>query len=539
MKNAPQISLTVTGESKDSVSQIAVQIDMKKYFKLALTVDLALDTTTAKQTVSFSGYNGKLLELGLNGSLPLKNVQDVSVKAYVNGNLAAGQNLGTGLITYNPTSAGGGTPHYAPGYFDGTSFVFQLKGLIEAMNATSSTTPAYSAAFNSGNAVHFAHKVSLYDKKDAEYNAGTSKFTNYKSIYKMINDAAKEANVDIRKPANSSGGSSGEGKGLNAILWEFFTDATATGDIADKEVLKQGDIWLKKHVSLAAKGDANDPGAGLVIYDGTKDDEYNSYSKLGSRVVDAWNLAKDWIIGSEANHNATPKTYGILYWTDGDTTRKGGITLNKAGKENDLLDAVNFFIRRAVDSTQTVVNKKFDELFFETKDNENNMFVAKSLGLFTKTGTAPNEVYTSTLASTIGNGAYIGVSNVKNQGLTGALEVRDSKEGTTVYAHLDGSAKIIAFDAAKVTTFATAHFTDVSVANQGGVDAINELMLYTRTVTGTAPNEVVTFEWLKTNADVIYKPEIKEKGTNGQPGYVAPVASNGYLLSLRDAFLAK
>lgn len=317
---------------------------------------------------------------------------------------------------------------------------------------------------------------------------------------------------------------------------------------------------LKNILTLFGKNDQWIIGYDLIKGEGatvdlsglTKMDELMSFDK--------WINMEAGKVKVPANMNGV---YGIFNW---DTENyNGGVILSKAGVQNDLLDAINVFVTpgKNEDGTYKDVDAdflaefadyyvaalgyflgEFDSVKTQEIDAIDMKYAYAKFQYATKaitkevfetekeahknalkayyTSAVANKVFTKILgvsfenndrsyvAQLIEGGLYLHLGSVKNAGINGYIEIKDSLEGTKSYAFVSGHINVVENDVnAKITEwgintadFATDLFTPAKV-NATDEDAAYYAKIATvegtnvKQVTKKVENDTETYEYTK------------------------------------------
>ena len=375
------------------------------------------------------------------------------------------------------------------------------------------------------------------------------------SVVKMINEAAAKARTDYFNKKGASNASYADdadkkpSKNLNQTVYEMLggklvlkKDGKSYEDVSEKDVMTKlnGLIGnyirfdldttsskdnyfntLKNILTLFGKNDQWIIGYDLIKGEGatvdlsglTKMDELMSFDK--------WINMEAGKVKVPANMNGV---YGIFNW---DTKNyNGGVTLSKAGAQNDLLDAINVFVTtgKNEDGTYKDVDAdflaefadyyvaalgyflgEFDSVKTQEIDAIDMKYAYAKFQYATKaitkevfetekeahknalkayyTSAVANKVFTKILGVTFENndrsyvaqliegGLYLHLGSEKNKGINGYIEIKDSLEGTKSYAFVSGHINVVENDVnAKITEwgintadFATDLFTPAKV----------------------------------------------------------------------------
>lgn len=380
------------------------------------------------------------------------------------------------------------------------------------------------------------------------------------SVVKMINEAAAKARTDYFNKKGASNASYADdadkkpSKNLNQTVYEMLggklvlkKDGKSYEDVSEKDVMTKlnGLIGnyirfdldttsskdnyfntLKNILTLFGKNDQWIIGYDLIKGEGatvdlsglTKMDELMSFDK--------WINMEAGKVKVPANMNGV---YGIFNW---DTKNyNGGVTLSKAGAQNDLLDAINVFVTpgKNEDGTYKDVDAdflaefadyyvaalgyymgEFDDVKTKEIDAIDMKYAYAKFQYATKaitkevfetekkahknalkayyTSAVANKVFTKILGVTFENnersyvaqliegGLYLHLGSEKNKGINGYIEIKDSLEGTKSYAFVSGHINVVENDVnAKITEwgintadFATDLFTPAKVNETDG-----------------------------------------------------------------------
>lgn len=317
---------------------------------------------------------------------------------------------------------------------------------------------------------------------------------------------------------------------------------------------------LKNILTLFGKNDQWIIGYDLIKGEGatvdlsglTKMDELMSFDK--------WINMEAGKVKVPANMNGV---YGIFNW---DTKNyNGGVILSKAGVQNDLLDAINVFVTpgKNEDGTYKDVDAdflaefadyyvaalgyflgEFDSVKTQEIDAIDMKYAYAKFQYATKaitkevfetekeahknalkayyTSAVANKVFTKILGVTFENnersyvaqliegGLYLHLGSVKNKGINGYIEIKDSLEGTKSYAFVSGHINVVENDVnAKIAEwgintadFATDLFTPAKV-NETDADAAYYAKIATvegtnvKQVTKKVENDTETYEYTK------------------------------------------
>ncbi len=317
---------------------------------------------------------------------------------------------------------------------------------------------------------------------------------------------------------------------------------------------------LKNILTLFGKNDQWIIGYDLIKGEGTTVD-LSGLTKMDELMsFDKWINMEDGKVKVPANMNGV---YGIFNW---DTENyNGGVILSKAGAQNDLLDAINVFVTpgKNEDGTYKDVDAdflaefadyyvaalgyflgEFDSVKTQEIDAIDMKYAYAKFQYATKaitkevfetekeahknalkayyTSAVANKVFTKILGVTFENtersyvaqliegGLYLHLGSVKNAGINGYIEIKDSLEGTKSYAFVSGHINVVENDVnAKIdewgidtADFATDLFTPAKV-NETDADAAYYAKIATvegtnvKQVNKKVENDTETYEYAK------------------------------------------
>lgn len=530
----PELSIEV-GLKNKAISGLAIG------YKLVTetgtdTASLNLDFSLSNERVSITNptVGNKALNIGAVAELAQKNLK---AEAEVYGVADFSEDMKN--LVFATAKINGAE---SKGYFNGQTVYFDTNAVYAGLGQAAPDNTKYNVTI--GNI-------------DKETYAKTNS-----SVVKMINEAAAKAKTDYLNKKGASNASYADdadkkpSKNLNQTVYEMLggklvlkKDGKSYEDVSEKDVMTKlnGLIGnyirfdldttsskdnyfntLKNILTLFGKNDQWIIGYDLIKGEGatvdlsglTKMDELMSFDK--------WINMEAGKVKVPANMNGV---YGIFNW---DTKNyNGGVTLSKAGAQNDLLDAINVFVTtgKNEDGTYKDVDAdflaefadyyvaalgyflgEFDSVKTQEIDAIDMKYAYAKFQYATKaitkevfetekeahknalkayyTSAVANKVFTKILGVTFENndrsyvaqliegGLYLHLGSEKNKGINGYIEIKDSLEGTKSYAFVSGHINVVENDVnAKITEwgintadFATDLFTPAKV-NETDADA--------------------------------------------------------------------
>lgn len=562
----PELSIEV-GLKNKAISGLAIG------YKLVTetgtdTASLNLDFSLSNERVSITNptVGNKALNIGAVAELAQKNLK---AEAEVYGVADFSEDMKN--LVFATAKINGAE---SKGYFNGQTVYFDTNAVYAGLGQPAPDNTKYNVTI--GNI-------------DKETYAKTNS-----SVVKMINEAAAKAKTDYLNKKGASNASYADdadkkpSKNLNQTVYEMLggklvlkKDGKSYEDVSEKDVMTKlnGLIGnyirfdldttsskdnyfntLKNILTLFGKNDQWIIGYDLIKGEGatvdlsglTKMDELMSFDK--------WINMEAGKVKVPANMNGV---YGIFNW---DTKNyNGGVTLSKAGAQNDLLDAINVFVTpgKNEDGTYKDVDAdflaefadyyvaalgyflgEFDSVKTQEIDAIDMKYAYAKFQYATKaitkevfetekeahknalkayyTSAVANKVFTKILGVTFENnersyvaqliegGLYLHLGSVKNAGINGYIEIKDSLEGTKSYAFVSGHINVVENDVnAKITEwgintadFATDLFTPAKV-NETDEDAAYYAKIATvegtnvKQVTKKVENDTETYEYTK------------------------------------------
>ena len=558
----PELSIEV-GLKNKAISGLAIGYKLGKD-----TASLNLDFSLSNERVSITNptVGNKALNIGAVAELAQKNLK---AEAEVYGVADFSEDMKN--LVFATAKINGAE---SKGYFNGQTVYFDTNAVYAGLGQAAPDNTKYNVTI--GNI-------------DKETYAKTNS-----SVVKMINEAAAKAKTDYFAKKGASNASYADdadkkpSKNLNQTVYEMLggklvlkKDGKSYEDVSEKDVMTKlnGLIGnyirfdldttsskdnyfntLKNILTLFGKNDQWIIGYDLIKGEGatvdlsglTKMDELMSFDK--------WINMEAGKVKVPANMNGV---YGIFNW---DTKNyNGGVTLSKAGAQNDLLDAINVFVTpgKNEDGTYKDVDAdflaefadyyvaalgyymgEFDDVKTKEIDAIDMKYAYAKFQYATKaitkevfetekeahknalkayyTSAVANKVFTKILGVTFENnersyvaqliegGLYLHLGSVKNAGINGYIEIKDSLEGTKSYAFVSGHINVventvnakIAEWGINTADFATDLFTPAKV-NATDEDAAYYAKIATvegtnvKQVTKKVENETETYEYTK------------------------------------------
>lgn len=526
----PELSIEV-GLKNKAISGLAIG------YKLgADTASLNLDFSLSNERVSITNptVGNKALNIGAVAELAQKNLK---AEAEVYGVADFSEDMKN--LVFATAKINGAE---SKGYFNGQTVYFDTNAVYAGLGQAAPDNTKYNVTI--GNI-------------DKETYAKTNS-----SVVKMINEAAAKARTDYFNKKGASNASYADdadkkpSKNLNQTVYEMLggklvlkKDGKSYEDVSEKDVMTKlnGLIGnyirfdldttsskdnyfntLKNILTLFGKNDQWIIGYDLIKGEGTTVD-LSGLTKMDELMsFDKWINMEDGKVKVPANMNGV---YGIFNW---DTKNyNGGVTLSKAGAQNDLLDAINVFVTpgKNEDGTYKDVDAdflaefadyyvaalgyflgEFDDVKTKEIDAIDMKYAYAKFQYATKaitkevfetekeahknalkayyTSAVANKVFTKILgvsfenndrsyvAQLIEGGLYLHLGSEKNKGINGYIEIKDSLEGTKSYAFVSGHINVVENDVnAKIAEwgintadFATDLFTPAKV-NETDPDA--------------------------------------------------------------------
>ena len=562
----PELSIEV-GLKNKAISGLAIG------YKLVTetgtdTASLNLDFSLSNERVSITNptVGNKALNIGAVAELAQKNLK---AEAEVYGVADFSEDMKN--LVFATAKINGAE---SKGYFNGQTVYFDTNAVYAGLGQAAPDNTKYNVTI--GNI-------------DKETYAKTNS-----SVVKMINEAAAKAKTDYLNKKGASNASYADdadkkpSKNLNQTVYEMLggklvlkKDGKSYEDVSEKDVMTKlnGLIGnyirfdldttsskdnyfntLKNILTLFGKNDQWIIGYDLIKGEGTTVD-LSGLTKMDELMsFDKWINMEAGKVKVPANMNGV---YGIFNW---DTKNyNGGVTLSKAGAQNDLLDAINVFVTtgKNEDGTYKDVDAdflaefadyyvaalgyymgEFDDVKTKEIDAIDMKYAYAKFQYATKaitkevfetekeahknalkayyTSAVANKVFTKILgvsfennersyvAQLIEGGLYLHLGSVKNKGINGYIEIKDSLEGTKSYAFVSGHINVVENDVnAKITEwgintadFATDLFTPAKV-NATDEDAAYYAKIATvegtnvKQVTKKVENDTETYEYTK------------------------------------------
>ena len=558
----PELSIEV-GLKNKAISGLAIGYKLGKD-----TASLNLDFSLSNERVSITNptVGNKALNIGAVAELAQKNLK---AEAEVYGVADFSEDMKN--LVFATAKINGAE---SKGYFNGQTVYFDTNAVYAGLGQAAPDNTKYNVTIGNINKETYAKTNS--------------------SVVKMINEAAAKAKTDYFNKKGASNASYADdadkkpSKNLNQTVYEMLggklvlkKDGKSYEDVSEKDVMTKlnGLIGnyirfdldttsskdnyfntLKNILTLFGKNDQWIIGYDLIKGEGatvdlsglTKMDELMSFDK--------WINMENGKVKVPANMNGV---YGIFNW---DTKNyNGGVTLSKAGAQNDLLDAINVFVTpgKNEDGTYKDVDAdflaefadyyvaalgyymgEFDDVKTKEIDAIDMKYAYAKFQYATKaitkevfetekeahknalkayyTSAVANKVFTKILGVTFENnersyvaqliegGLYLHLGSVKNAGINGYIEIKDSLEGTKSYAFVSGHINVventvnakIAEWGIKTADFATDLFTPAKV-NATDEDAAYYAKIATvegtnvKQVTKKVENETETYEYTK------------------------------------------
>ena len=562
----PELSIEV-GLKNKAISGLAIG------YKLVTetgtdTASLNLDFSLSNERVSITNptVGNKALNIGAVAELAQKNLK---AEAEVYGVADFSEDMKN--LVFATAKINGAE---SKGYFNGQTVYFDTNAVYTGLGQAAPDNTKYNVTI--GNI-------------DKETYAKTNS-----SVVKMINEAAAKAKTDYLNKKGASNASYADdadkkpSKNLNQTVYEMLggklvlkKDGKSYEDVSEKDVMTKlnGLIGnyirfdldttsskdnyfntLKNILTLFGKNDQWIIGYDLIKGEGTTVD-LSGLTKMDELMsFDKWINMEAGKVKVPANMNGV---YGIFNW---DTKNyNGGVTLSKAGAQNDLLDAINVFVTtgKNEDGTYKDVDAdflaefadyyvaalgyymgEFDDVKTKEIDAIDMKYAYAKFQYATKaitkevfetekeahknalkayyTSAVANKVFTKILGVTFENnersyvaqliegGLYLHLGSVKNAGINGYIEIKDSLEGTKSYAFVSGHINVVENDVnAKIAEwgintadFATDLFTPAKV-NATDEDAAYYAKIATvegtnvKQVTKKVENDTETYEYTK------------------------------------------
>ena len=492
----PVISLEVT-QSNNKINGLNIGYEQGENKG---TLKLGLDLKNEAITVSApTGCEDKALNIGVGAELAQKGAK-ANLEAYGVADFSADlKKLVYADLTVNNQKS--------YGYFNGQEVVFNTDGLYDALNGGSNASLIEKPA-------NTTYKATIQTAKSA-----TDSTLVANSIVKMINNAAKKFkdNYNSAKASNADDANTvAPKKNIEQNIYEFLGGTLKTDKdgnyvkVTEKEMMTQLKIKIGDYVRFAI--------------DDTSDSD--NYFKTVKNIIKLFGDNDEWIIGTNLikddlnnlksftdlisfdkwiNKNSTSTGTNVFNWDT--ATYRGGVTLTKAGEENDFLDAVNvfaaagkegevykdidakfiadfvnyyvaafgYYLDEFSDSERTAIDKidmeyayaKFayatdkdytEAQFKAAKETHKNAL--KAYYTAAKANTVVKKILGGTyvdgeksyIEQLIEGGLYLHIGSDKNEGINGFIEIKDSVEGTKSYAKIDAHIRLVANDInAKVT----------------------------------------------------------------------------------------
>lgn len=337
----PELSIEV-GLKNKAISGLAIGYKLGKD-----TASLNLDFSLSNERVSITNptVGNKALNIGAVAELAQKNLK---AEAEVYGVADFSEDMKN--LVFATAKINGAE---SKGYFNGQTVYFDTNAVYAGLEQAAPDNTKYNVTIGNINKETYAKTNS--------------------SVVKMINEAAAKAKTDYFNKKGASNASYADdadkkpSKNLNQTVYEMLggklvlkKDGKSYEDVSEKDVMTKlnGLIGnyirfdldttsskdnyfntLKNILTLFGKNDQWIIGYDLIKGEGatvdlsglTKMDELMSFDK--------WINMENGKVKVPANMNGV---YGIFNW---DTKNyDGGVTLSKAGAQNDLLDAINVFV---------------------------------------------------------------------------------------------------------------------------------------------------------------------------------------------------
>ena len=366
------------GIANNAVNKIALGYTFSDGDYGKIVIDLAKLSTSSTVDISApSGYEQKALKASANAYVGHDKDLDVTFDAYANANFSDAY-LAYAQATIKTAAENYTLKGVATNSDDKNIIKFNMAGIYDALGLAKPAVTDYTAV--------------LHDNKTTTRDEF--------SIVKMINDGVADWNTDYfankgkAKPAdpNPTGTTTNPTKSIIVSIYEFLggnladlgTNATDKNykagdevkynDPTEKQVMtaldakigkyvnftidktSNSDNYLKTVKNILALFAANDQW--IIGYDLVKTDlsgittwkDFGTFSKW----VELENgKVKDSAIQTAGKNNNTQYQYGIFNW---DTDNyNGGVIITKEGEHNDLLDAVNVFVKWAPNGEEQAV----------------------------------------------------------------------------------------------------------------------------------------------------------------------------------------
>lgn len=508
LKKNPELSIEI-GMNNGAISGLAIGYKLD-----ADTASLNLDFSLSNDRVSINNPNvgDKALNIGAVAELAQKNLK-AEAEVYGVADFSADlKNLVFATAKINNAESKG----YFNGqtvYFD-TNAVYEGLGQPAPENTKYNVTIGNinkdTYAKTNTNVVKMINeaasnvKADYFNKKNAASNASYADAATAPS--KSLNQTVYEklgGKLVLNKDGKSYQDVSEQDvmKLLNEKIGNYIRFALDTTSSANnyfntvKNILTlfgQNDQWIIGYDFIKGEGTTVDL-SGL-----TKMDDFMTFGN--------WINMENGKVKVPANMNGV---FGIFNWDT--TTYHGGVTLSKEGAQNDLLDAVNVFVAtgKTTDDNYKDVDAtflaefadyyvaalgyyfgEFDEATMNKIDAIDMKYAYAKFQYATATATddsakvafdaakkehkealkdyytsaVANKVFTkilgvsfennerSYLAQLIEDGLYIHLGSVKDEGINGFIEIKDTLEGTKSYAFVSGHINVVDNDiAAKIT----------------------------------------------------------------------------------------
>ncbi len=561
LEKNPELSIEVKLKDK-AISGLAVG------YKLgADTASLNLDFSLSNERVSITNptVGNKALNIGAVAELAQKKLK---AEAEVYGVADFSEDLKN--IVFATAKINGAE---SKGYFNGQTVYFDTNAIYEGLGQAAPDNTKYNVTIGNINKETYAKTNTSIVKmiNDAAANVKADFNKNSANNASYADDAATEPSKTLNQTVYKMLGGklvlNKDGKSykdvsekdvmtkLDELIGEYIRfdlDTTSKENNYFNTLVKiltlfgQNDQWIIGYDLIKGTGATVDL-SGL-----TKMEELMSFDK--------WLNMEDGKIKVPADMNGV---FGIFNW---DTkTYNGGVILSKEGAQNDLLDAINVFVASGTkeDGTYKDVDADFlaefadyyvaalgyymqeydqatmdaidaidmkyayakfqyasdaitKEALNEAKDAHKEALkayytTANANKIFTKIlGVSFEDNTRSYLAQLIEDGLYLHLGSVKDAGINGYIEIKDSLEGTKSYAFVSGHINVVDNDinervaewGIKTEDFATDLFTPAKVtADDADADYYAKIATVEGTnikqVTKSGENGNETYEYTK------------------------------------------
>lgn len=530
----PELKITID-KTGDKVSKIKIGYYFLDGDFGEIVIDLSLSASTPVTLASFSGYGTKALHANVTATAAQKNLQ-AALDAYVNANLTAASGNYVGYATLKAADKDGANAQTSYGIVKDGLAAFDLAPVFEKLGSDYEGAKNFKANIQSEKETEnglVIEKPTLVEWLENAAHSATAAYAQYKAdkaaaaeageeeeeeeipenvvyegeqglmvnIYEWLGGDLKKlepANVDKSKewsyndPTEQQMMAALKVKIGNYV--NFTIDDNVNKDSKGKQVNNNYVNTVKNIAKLVGANDQWILGFKLVDNDKVDDiaalKDFTDFSKWVSGYTASTKSISAW---ADANvpSNTGYKKYGIVDWNV--TNYFGGMVVYAAGENNDLLDAINVFVKiphtftPVVDgsgnpvyenngkqkqtpsdfSAITVADvagllnnnickaaKYFgievsDEYDFEDAANKatnvslTKQVVEKAIGYETEAADVITEL--------INNGLYIEIGSKPNAGIYGFIAIHNvavtegvAAKGNTEYAKLEGSIGFVA-----------------------------------------------------------------------------------------------